>query len=104
MIGHIFASSGAVCLALAPSAERGDEYIVLARTSEGDKHQYAVAHLLTAKMPEPDYWMSAEYPTSLDEAIEVFKERTGLAADTEMIAANVDAAEAVIAHRQALAR
>lgn len=60
MIGHVFASSGATCLALAPSAERPDEYIVLARTENG----YAVATLLTEALGReggPDSWLRANY-------------------------------------------
>ena len=60
MIGHVFASSGATCLALAPSAERPDEYILVARTETG----YAIANILASdlgKIGGPTSWMRASY-------------------------------------------
>lgn len=60
MIGHVFATSGATLLALAPSAERPDEYILVAKYETG----YAVANILASdlgKIGGPTSWMRAEY-------------------------------------------
>lgn len=100
MIGHVFTTSGAVCLALAPSAERSEDYIVLARFED----QYAVANVLTEKMPEADYWMRASYFDNLDGAIENFATAAGLSTDRDILHANVESAEAAIAHRHGLER
>lgn len=118
MIGHVFATSGATCLALAPSAERPDEYIVLARTENG----YAVANVLTEKMtPAPDYWMRADYfdanggdEADLWTAAVAFADQTwggmvkalddkALTEQMETLVAHVRHAEQVVEHRAHLA-
>lgn len=101
MIGHTFNSSGAVCLALAPS-ERSGDYAVLARTDEGG---YAVALLLDRVLIEaavegktgPDRWMSAEYVSDLDEAVRYFCELTGTSAD--VVTRDARRAEDLLAER-----
>lgn len=81
MIGHVFTSSGANTLAIAPSSRTGD-YLVLA-TYEGD--QYAVASLAVDRVIEaggaPDHWMEGSYFDDLDDAIENFGIRTGIPVD-----------------------
>jgi hypothetical protein len=60
MIGHIFPTSGATLLALAPSAERPDEYILVAGYETG----YAVANILASDLGRingPNSWMRASY-------------------------------------------
>lgn len=89
MIGHVFASSGAVTLAIAPSPRLGD-YLVLAKQSEDSRDgtqyvQYVVANLYVDRIigaaGAPDHWMDGAYYQDLDEAIEEFGIRTGLPVD-----------------------
>ena len=92
MIGHVFASSGAVCLALAPSAYRTDEYVVLALTENG----YAVADVtINAALTEPrgpSSWMRASYydhgqnrDDNRQAAVEQFSQETGSAYPWRMV-------------------
>ena len=110
MIGHVFASSGATCLALAPSAERPDEYVVLARTETG----YAVAHLLSETLGRdggPQYWLRGEYYDQHEdaerdraEAAAEFATATGLTGmDPDRLVAHIEHAEQTINHRKHLA-
>lgn len=89
MIGHVFASSGAITLAIAPSPRLGD-YLVLAKQTEtggdGTKYvQYVVANLYVDRIIDaagsPDHWMDGAYFQVLDEAVEEFSIRTGLPVD-----------------------
>lgn len=57
MIGHVFTTSGAVCLAIAPSRNDLREYVVLARVETG----YAVAEVALRDMPTPTSWLRASY-------------------------------------------
>lgn len=105
MIGHVFASSGATLLALAPSSDRPDEYVVLAKTEVG----YAVADILAAALGEiggPKSWLRASYfdrdEDDLDEAIEAFAKDTGRD-DLLNLTGAVEHAEQVIEHRAHLA-
>jgi hypothetical protein len=88
MIGHVFAASGAVTLAIAPSLRTGD-YLVLVRDAEavagGERVQYVIATLYVDRIIDaagsPDHWMDGAYYTDLDEAIEDFGIRTSLPVD-----------------------
>lgn len=105
MIGHVFTSSGAVCLACAPSASRPEEYLVLARTETG----YAVANLLTEHLAAPggpDHWLQGSYfdqaddpAENLAEALTVFAVETGLHASLETLQANLTHTERVLARQ-----
>lgn len=96
MIGHVFASSGAVCLAVAPSLDRVEDYIVLARTENG----YAVARVALRQMPSPTSWLHAAYydksggtEADLFDAVEAFAEDTGLLQSESNLRERVRAAE-----------
>lgn len=122
MIGHIFASSGATCLALAPSAERPDEYIVLASTENG----YAVANIMASALGQiggPKSWMQGSYydlgghgDADLWSAVCAFADLTwgetitgalddkALAERMNVLVGHVRHAEDVVDHRAHLAR
>lgn len=99
MIGHTFATSGAVTLAVAPSAQRADDYVVLA-SYEG---QYVVATLDIGRVIEaqgaPDHWMAGEYRETRDEAIALFRSMAGLAMGESTMRKQVERAERLIAER-----
>lgn len=112
MIGHVFASSGATILMLAPSYDRPDEYRVLARTENG----YAVADLLTESLGEiggPQYWLRAGYydrhndahdpdnSEDLTEAVEQIAKDVGRE-DVGTLRAHAVHAQGVVEHRQHL--
>ncbi|GAB2734703.1 hypothetical protein [Nocardioides pakistanensis] len=76
MIGHVFTSSGATALALAPGRHHY-EYVVLAWFED----QYVVATLDAASMVEPDgpaFWSAGDYFDDLGDAAEEFARIAGL--------------------------
>lgn len=74
MIGHVFADSGAVTLAVAPHATRASEYVVLA----GHEGRYVVAALLVDDLPAPSGWLQGDYCLHLGQAIAFFAQLAGL--------------------------
>lgn len=99
MIGHVFASSGAVCLAVAPSSRAGD-YVALVK-HEG---QYATVLIDAARMVAeggaPSSWMRGTYFTEVSGAVEDLANQTGL--DQNIVARHVTHAESLLAQRTAL--
>jgi hypothetical protein len=90
MIGHVFSSSGAICLATAPHVDRDDEYVVLARYDAG----YAVASLRISAMPAPASWSHGAYFDDVDQAVDAFLEDTGLPRSVTSMRRSVEIAEA----------
>jgi hypothetical protein len=91
VIGHVFASSNAICLAIAPHAKNFDEYVVLARHDNG----YAVAQLPIANMPSPRSWAHGAYynDDDLDEAIAQFLADTELTGSAALMRRRIECAE-----------
>lgn len=106
MLGHIFATSGAVCVAIAPDKHRVGNYIVLARHQDGDLDQYVVAKISDARVIEavaegktgPDSWNYGSYfPLShREEAIEEFREETEIATDAFALGTQVEHTERIL--------
>lgn len=98
MIGHTFASSGAVCLVFAAARRVGD-YVVLAKY----ENQYAVATLDDQRIAEaagaPKSWLHADYYPTLEEAADAFADQT-YGGQTEAIA-RAERAEKILTGRMA---
>lgn len=106
MIGYVFPTSGATCLALAPSSTRPDEYLLIVKTETG----YGVANILAEALGReggPTSWMRGSYydhgtrEDNLRSAVAAFAAETGLN-DIEHLVAVVEHAEQVVEHRQYL--
>lgn len=91
MIGHIFTSSGAVCLALAPRDDSVGEYAIIAKT----ENEYAVATLGIASLPAPEAWSHATYYGPLEDAVEEFRTVTGIT-DTETLTKQIEYAVGIV--------
>lgn len=89
MIGHVFATSGAVGLAFAPSRDSAVEHVVLA-VLDGE---YAVAYLPLEALPAPPHWPWATYFPSRTEAVASFQEKAGLETPLELVEQQVRLAE-----------
>jgi hypothetical protein len=89
MIGHVFDSSGAVCLAIAPSSRLGD-YLVLAHIEDArDFDEYVVAsisiHDLVNSEGKPDHWMEGSYFRDIAGAVSNFAERVGITNEAALL-------------------
>ena len=69
MLGHIFPTSGAVCLAIAPLPRWSGDYVIVARHQSATTDQYVVATVTGRDIVEstlagktgPDGWNSGTY-------------------------------------------
>ena len=93
MIGYRFKTTGATCLAVAPSSSYRDDYFVL--NKYGD--EYIVGHVAVWAMPTPDEWWGGHYFPErlggLEAAVDCFREKAGLTNDRRVTIAQVREAE-----------
>lgn len=101
MIGHVFASSGATLLALAPATTRPDEYKVFAVHEGGYAVAVIYADMLTS---DAERWVRGDYFSSdqFNDAVEAFGEDIGRT-DFGPLAAAIRHAEEIVEHRTHLA-
>lgn len=88
MIGHKFTSSGAIVLAVAPSATANDEYIVLVKYGD----EYVTGHVAIHAMPSPAEWYWGTYFARQEAAVEDFRRLAGITCDIRITDAQVKAA------------
>jgi hypothetical protein len=93
MIGYRFPTSGAVCLAMAPSRVPG-EHIVLMHWNNGEG-EWVVGHLATHHFPAPEEWYWGHYFSEhrLAEAVDAFVEMSAIApGETRVVMKSVEVA------------